>query len=295
MTRAFIAALLLLTAGCSAPAVSEPIPPAQSGLALSRETYLAARARFRTNLIRLGPASEHREYPTCPPDAVEVAYSSAGGDLKAFASPVRPGAKPGPAVLFLHGGFEFGPGHWDLIRPFRDAGYVVLIPTLRGENGQPGTCSLLYDEVDDVLAAAEVLANRPDVDPTHLYLAGHSVGGTLTLLTALTSDRFHAAASFSAAPDVVEWSRGRFDRIPFPLDQPEEFRMRSAVAFATGFRCPVRLYFAEEEYWLQPATRRTALLAEQAGLNVRAVELPGGHDSANPKSIAQAIAFFQAD
>ena len=222
-----------------------------------------------------------------------VTYRSGPLTLAALASPVVRGARPGPAVLFLHGGFELGTGHWDLTRPFRAAGYVVLTPSLRGENGQPGGCSLFLDEVDDVLAAAEALAGRPDVDPARLYLAGHSVGGTLTLLAALASDRFRAAASFSAAPDVVEWSRGRPDRIPFSSDRPEEFRMRSSVAFADGFRCPARLYFGEDELWLQPATRRAALLAERAGLDVRAVELPGGHDSANPTSIAAAIGFFR--
>ena len=293
MTRTIVAALLLLTAGCSGPVAPEPIPPAQPGLGLSRETYLGARSHFRTTLIRPGPASEHRDPPTCPPGAVEMAYTSGELSLKAFASPVIPGAKPGPAVLFLHGGFVFGAGHWDLTRPFREAGYVVMVPTLRGENGQAGACSFFYDEIDDVLAATDALATRPDVDPTRLYLAGHSVGGTLTLLTALTSDRFRAAASFSAAPDLVEWSRGRLDRIPFSSDRPDEFRMRSAVAFATGFRCPVRLYFGEDEFRLQAAIHRTALLAERAGLDVRAVELPGGHDSANPASIAAAIAFFR--
>lgn len=251
------------------------------------------RARFRTTLVRPGPASHHREPAACPPDAAAVAYRSGGLMLRAFATPVVPGGKPAPAVLFLHGGFDLGAGHWAMTRPFRDAGYVVLVPSLRGENGQPGACSLCYDEVADVLAAAEALAARPDVDPARLYLAGHSVGGTLTLLTALASGRFRAAASFSAAPDMAEWSRGRPELIPFPPDRPGEFRARSSVAFATGFRCPVRLFYGEDEYWLQPATRRTALLAAGVGLDVRAVELPGGHDSANPASVRAAIAFFR--
>ena len=65
------------------------------------------------------------------------------------------------------------------------AGFVVLIPMLRGENGLPGSYSMFYDEVDDVLAAAEVLALTPGVDANRLYVAGHSVGGTLTMLAAM--------------------------------------------------------------------------------------------------------------
>ena len=37
-------------------------------------------------------------------------------------------------------------------------------------------------------------------DAKRLFLAGHSVGGTLTLLTALASNRFRAAASFDGFP-----------------------------------------------------------------------------------------------
>ena len=35
-----------------------------------------------------------------------------------------------------------------------------------------------------MLAAAQVLRAQPGVDPARLFLAGHSVGGTLTLLAA---------------------------------------------------------------------------------------------------------------
>ena len=58
---------------------------------------------------------------------------------------------------------------------------------------------MFYDEVDDVLAAAEALADLPEVDSGHLYLAGHSAGGTLALLAAMSSQRFRAAASLSGA------------------------------------------------------------------------------------------------
>ena len=231
--------------------------------------------------------------PAAPEGSVEVVYQSGTLTLRAFASPPgRPDASK-PAVLFLHGGFAFGEGHWAMTRPFRDAGYVVMIPVLRGENGQPGAFSLFFDEVDDVLAAAGVLASRPDVDPKKLYVAGHSVGGTLTLLAALASSRFRAAASFSGSPDQVEYTRGRPDRVPFDPANREEFRIRSPVAFATHFRCSVRLYFGDEELWLQNPTRRAALLAKAAGLDVKAVEVPGGHDTANPEVIKSCIAFFQ--
>lgn len=57
-------------------------------------------------------------------------------------------------------------------QPFRDAGFIVMMPVLRSENGQPGDYSMFYDEVDDVLAAADVLARQPDVDAQRIYSQG---------------------------------------------------------------------------------------------------------------------------
>ncbi|WP_435005217.1 alpha/beta hydrolase family protein [Tundrisphaera lichenicola] len=280
--------------GCSTGTTSAEIPAPSPGLELSTERYSTARARFRTHLIREGPATPDRIKLPEIADAVEVAYPSGNHSLRAYASPPEPAGRAKPGLLFLHGGFVFGEGHWAMTRPFREAGYVVMMPTLRGENGQPGNFSLFYDEVADVLAASDSLAARPDVDSKHLYLAGHSVGGTLAMLTALESSRFRGAASFSGSPDQREYTRGRPERVPFDPTNGDEFRLRSPVVFATGFRCPLRLYFGEEEYWLLNATRRTALLADRAGLDVEAVEVAGGHETANPEVIQKCIEFFRS-
>jgi len=285
----------MIAPGCSSTTRDDgEIPPATPGLELAGEDYPTARRHFSTRLIREGPAARDRVPPRTPADAVAIDYPSAGRTLKAFVTQATPGARRGPAVLFLHGGFSFTGGHWAMTRGFRQAGYVVMIPTLRGENGQAGVCSLFFDEVADVHAAADALTARPDVDPARLYLAGHSVGGTMTLLTALTSGRFRAAASFSGSPDQVEYTRGRADLIPYDPTAPAEFRLRSPVAFADRFKCPVRLFFGDEEFWLQRSTRRTAQLAKRAGLDVEAVEVPGGHETARPEVIARCIAFFRA-
>jgi dipeptidyl aminopeptidase/acylaminoacyl peptidase len=76
-----------------------------------------------------------------------------------------------------------------------------MMPILRGENGSPGAFTLFYDEVDDVLAAAAVLAEQPGVDRGRIYVSGHSAGGVLAAFAAMTSARFRAAAPLSAAPD----------------------------------------------------------------------------------------------
>jgi dipeptidyl aminopeptidase/acylaminoacyl peptidase len=168
-----------------------------------------------------------------------------------------------------------------------------MTPTLRGENGQPGSYTMFYDEVNDVLAAAEALAGLPYVDASHLYVAGHSAGGTLTLLAALTSTRFRAAASFSGSPDQVAFARGQSELVPFnPADQ-KEYQMRSPLAFPRSFKCPTRLYYGDEEWLFKPGSRKTAEKARAAGLDVEAVEVPGDHSSSVPEAMRRAIAFFR--
>jgi len=254
------------------------------------QDYADARKTFRTKLVRTAPAPQSWEEETPPADAAEVEYTSGPLRLKAWVGPR--GGPPKPAVLFLHGGFAFGADDWEQAKPFRDAGYVVMIPMLRGENGLPGSYSMFYDEVDDALAAAEVLAATPGVDPKRLYVAGHSAGGTIAMLTAMTSSRFKAAASFSGSPDQVAWARFQEDLVPFNRNDQTEFAMRSPLAFPKSFKCPARLYYGDEEWQFRFSTEELAEKAAAAGRDVQAVEVPGDHMSSVDPAMRQCIAFF---
>src|SRR5262249_2245226 len=152
-----------------------------------------------------------------------------------------------------------------------------------------------YDEVDDVLAAAEYLAQHPNVDSGKMYVSGHSVGGTMALLAALASNRFKAAASFSGSADQVTWSDDPDLVIPFNRSDAAEMRMRSAVAYATSFKCPVRMYYGSSEpsYLFARACKETAKRAKTKGLDVEAVSVSGDHLSALSEEMKQSIAFFQ--
>jgi formylglycine-generating enzyme required for sulfatase activity/dienelactone hydrolase len=259
---------------------------------VQNEDYANVRSRFRTKLVRKDPSPQAWS-PVKPPSGVtEVEYRSGDLRLRAWVNAPADGRQRRPAVLFLHGGFNFDASDWYKTIPYRDAGFVVLSPILRGENGQPGSFSYFYDEVDDVLAAAAYLAAQPYVDPERLFLAGHSVGGTMTLLTALTSGRFCAAAAFSGAPF---WPYFTEDKdLPFDRSDPREVQVRSPVAYAAGFKCPLRIYYGTDEAWFfGPMNRRIAALAKRRGLDVEAAAVEGGHRTHLPKAIAQSIAFFE--
>ena len=263
---------------------------------IQTDDYAKARKQFRTKLLREASAPQKDPMPETPAGVTAIEYPSGKLRLRAWINP--PGnaeENKYPAILFLHGGFAFGKEDWDMTQPYRDAGFIVLTPLLRGENGQAGSFTLFYDEVEDVLAAADYLSQQPYVDAEHIYVTGHSVGGTLALLAAQASKRFRAAASFSGSPDQILYVRHgiRKEDVPFNLTDPREFRLRSPLAYATSFKCPVRIYYGTEEGFFHLTSQRTAELAKKRNLDVEAIQVKGSHFTELSVAMKQSIAFFK--
>lgn len=274
-------------------------PPRESfapEVEIQTEDYAQARRQFRTRLLRRGPSPQPGSPLKPPPGVATVEYQSGPFRLRAWMNRPADGAGKRPAVLFLHGGFAFDRDDWKISQPYRDAGFVVLTPMLRGENGQPGAYTFFYGEVDDVLAAADCLAHQPGVDAQRLYLAGPSAGGTLVLLAAMTSRRFRAAASFSASPDQVllcKHARHAARDVPVDLTDRRELQMRSPLAYAASLKCPTRIYYGSQEPHFRATSRRTAEVARQHGRDVEAIQVSGDHQTSVPPAIQRSIRFFQ--
>ncbi|HMC67179.1 MAG TPA: prolyl oligopeptidase family serine peptidase [Gemmataceae bacterium] len=263
---------------------------------VQEEDYAQARSRFQTKLTRKGPSPQEWARATPPAGVTEVEYASGKLRLKAWVNRPADETRKHSAVLFLHGGFAFGLDDWEISQPYRAAGFVVLTPLLRGENGQAGAYSFYYDEVDDVLAAAEYLSKLPYVKADRLYIAGPSAGGTLVLLTAMASKRFRAATSFSGITDQVlfcKHAKNAARDVPVDLTDLRELQLRSPLAYATSFKCPARIYYGTQEPHLHGMSQRTAALAKRRGLNVEAIQVEGDHSTSVPLAIKQSIAFFQ--
>jgi dipeptidyl aminopeptidase/acylaminoacyl peptidase len=299
MTRHVIVALLcgFIAVSASGAAIAQETnhPDFHPRASLQHQDYVAARSRFRTKLLRIGPAPQGFKPLALPADATEVTYSSSPDQLKAWLfTPDTPG--PHSAVLYLHGGHAFDSGDWDAAQPYRDAGFVVAAPILRGENGQPGTFSMYYDETDDVLAAIEYLRHLKSVDPHRIFVAGHSVGGTMTMLAALTSKHIRAAAAFSGSPDqllYVSLAPGAKERAPFDYKDERELIMRSPLAFAAYFKCPLRIYYGSKEPEFEFTSEETARVARSSRKDVQVIVEPGNHKTHLPLSIEDSIKFFK--
>lgn len=299
---AVYAGIAVLSANCASPlAIAQAPMPAQPSeypplVAIQSEDLAVARGHFKTKLLRSGPPPAEWEDLHPPSGATQVQYSSGSLRLAAWINVPEHVSSRQSAVLYLHPGFDLTSNDWDLAKPFRDSGYIVMMPTVRGENGQHGEFTLDYNEVDDVLAAAEFLRTQSYVRADHVYVAGYSVGGVLALLAAEMYPGFRAAASISGLTDLasyLKYARGAKENAPFDTADTKEIELRSPLSYAASFKCPVRMYYGSDEKYFAISQPRTAEIARQKGIDAQAIAVAGGHSDNVGESTRLAIEFFR--
>lgn len=112
-----------------------------------------------------------------------------------------------------------------------------MYPSLRGGNMNPGRIEGFYGEVNDVIAAADYLRTLPNVDPSRIYLGGHSTGGTLALLCAALDSRFRAVFAFGPIADFEGYGDMGDTEFPFDTKNRAEFEIRSPERWVNDIRC----------------------------------------------------------
>ncbi len=212
-----------------------------------------ARKGLQTHAL---PAPSARTPAPQPPKKLFnlVQYDSPAGKLAAYLSPDPNDGKKHPAIIWITGGDcnSIDDGCWKAGPPsndqsasaYRKAGLVMMFPSLRGGNNNPGAKEGFFGEVDDVIAAANFLAKQKYVDPQRIYLGGHSTGGTLVLLVAECSDRFRAIFSFGPTDDVRRYPR---EYIPFDQSNPREAELRSPGLWLASIKSPTFLIEGTEQ------------------------------------------------
>ncbi len=184
-----------------------------------------------------------------------VKYPTASGELAAYLSPNPGKAKKHPAIIWITGGDCNSIGDSWTPQPrnndqsaaaFRQAGIVMMFPSLRGGNNNPGSKEGFYGEIDDILAAVKYLEQQDYVDPKRIYLGGHSTGGTMALLAAEYSDRFRAVFSFGPVANVTTYGQDS-GFLPFDLSNQREAELRSPIHW---------LFSVESPTWVFEGTKR---------------------------------------
>lgn len=233
-----LACLLVLMAGGAVAQDGMTLRQARQG----HVTQLSSRTAERTAVPR-------------PPKGVlqVVSYPAPPGALAAYLTPPPTDKARHPAIIWITGGdistigdfWSPAPAADDQsARAFREAGIVTMYPSLRGGNRNPGYHEGFYGELDDILAAADYLAALPYVDPSRIYLAGHSTGGTAVLLTAEYDPRFRAVFAFGPVEEVADYG-GQF--APIDLKNPLETKLRSPVRWLASVRSPVFVFEGDHQ------------------------------------------------
>jgi acetyl esterase/lipase len=196
--RSIVAASLvaLATIACRPDAATTPAGTtgADSAPAGPHQPFLAARAEHPTVLLTKGPTPETLGEPPTPAGAQAIRYPSATGELFGWLMTPQ-GDGPFPVLVYFHGGFALAPSDFAKVRPLVDAGWAVMTPSLRGENGNPGAMELLFGELDDAVSAVAWVASQPKIDPAQVHVIGHSAGGGLAALVSLRPDAKVASTS----------------------------------------------------------------------------------------------------
>jgi acetyl esterase/lipase len=252
MTRSVNSALLLVVVltGCQSreqnrqAASSSTVPGGQPDKKIA---LVDARRGFETKLIRREGA--HEPLPEPPADFFRtVYYESSVGKLAAYLSPAPQDRRKHSAIIWITGGdcntigdvwSDAPPSNDQSARAFREAGILMMFPSLRGGNENPGFREGFLGEVDDVLAAADYLAKQKYIDPARIYLGGHSTGGTLVLLTVECSPRFRAVFSLGPVANVTRYP-AQF--LPFDTSNQRELDLRAPARWLHCVAAPVFVF-----------------------------------------------------
>ncbi|MCC6463857.1 MAG: prolyl oligopeptidase family serine peptidase [Planctomycetes bacterium] len=160
--------------------------------------------------------------------------------------------KKHPAILWITGGdcnsigdiwTDEDPLNEQNASAYRKAGIVMMVPSFRGGNTNPGKREGFLGEVDDVIAAHAYLASLPYVNPTHIYLGGHSTGGTLALLVAESTDMFRAIFSFGPMSNPYWY----WDYVYCDTKNESEMKLRRPIEWLEGISRPTFVFEGDDK------------------------------------------------
>ena len=183
-----------------------------------------------------------------------------------------PGKERHAALVFMHGGpvrqmllgwhyMDYYSNAYGMNQYLANAGYVVLSLNYRAGIGYgldfreaEKTGASGASEYNDLLAAAEYLRSRPDVDPKRIGLWGGSYGGYLTALgLARNSDIFKAGVDLHGVHDWYHWTLAQRDYHPFYDADATPAQIATAIAASPiasldTWRSPVLIIQGDDDH-----------------------------------------------
>ena len=194
-----------------------------------------------------------------------------------------------PAIIYLNGGFG-GIGDskfdWDEESPknnyqgedaFKRDDFVLAIPSVRGENSNPGKYEMFYGEIEDLEEARKYVASLPYVDLNRIYLVGHSTGGTKAVLLSEYSKGFRAVFAMGAATELMSLEKYDYAGMnpPFDRTNPREIAVRSSLRYMRSITAPTFHFEGKDDS--QPVYRVMQKVADKYQLPFKSYEITGGN------------------
>ena len=268
----------------------------KKGYELDSLPLLQAKAKHETALVR--ESASGLEYDNDVPDWVKkVDFKSDGRQLMAWVLiPKKQKRSKMPAVIFAHDSEVLSLDNIDLVKPFVDAGFIVMLPAWRGENGNSGFQEYCFGEVDDAVNAVEYLSERSAVDKGNIFVCGHGIGATIAMLLAESSFNVKKVAACGGNPNLLE--TGAADTVPFKTTKVE-LRLRSPAMYVKDINCPLLLLYGDKgkkELQYLVLAQKMAEDAVKADKSVSVETIAGSsHSSSISKAIPKMIEFFSKD
>ena len=257
------------------------------------ETLEEAHKNFKTKIVD-GQKTEFilDGKPGIPPKNSKfslVNYPSKLGEMPMYITAKENNGKKYPAIIYLNGGFggigdsEFG---WDEESPknnyqgedaFKRDDFVLAIPSVRGENSNPGKYEMFYGEIEDLEEARKYVASLPYVDLNRIYLVGHSTGGTKAVLLSEYSKGFRAVFAMGAATELMSLEKYDYAGMnpPFDRTNPREIAVRSSLRYMRSITAPTFHFEGKDDS--QPVYRVMQKVADKYQLPFKSYEITGGN------------------
>ncbi len=243
-------------------------------------TLREARKGFVTKIVSLGESYGAPETPPAGSGFQLIHYQSPVGRNAAYVTADPGDGNKHPAIVWITGGDTNSIG--DVWTPnersndqsasaFRKAGIVMMFPSQRGGNANPGRREGFYGEVDDILAATNHLAKLPYVDANQIYLGGHSTGGTMVMLVGAYSDRYRAIFSLGPVAGAAQYGG---DFVYCDPNDEMEMVLRSPILWLHDVKTPMYVFEgAEDGNW----DAIELMVAENSSPHIQFFQIPG-HD-----------------
>jgi len=210
-----------------------------------------------------------------------------------------------PAIVFVHGHippdqYRTGERYRAYVDRIARAGYVVLMPDLRGHDRSEGEA--ISGNRDgaytvDALNAVTALQRHPQVDPARIGMWGHSMGGGITLRAMVISDQIMAGVIWAGvvAPypaPILRWPRS----VAGAVDTPAFWAAVSPNSYLADLSGPLQLHHGSADDSV-PIAWSEGLVAEleAAGLSYEYLVYEGDdHNLAHniPLAMDRSVAFF---